>query len=488
MTSSKEAPRRTILPSVIVALIFLCNPNITIIDILPDFVSFFILARVFLYASDCAPHFEPARVAFKRLAWLNVGKFFGLFIILLVRRENSSDSDIIPLITFAFAIGEILLSVIAIRHIFNGLFYLGNRSVALATIRPFRFLGMRIRPETVKNLSYFFVIVKCFAYFSPTPLLLTRDYFTSFIAYSPASWFIGIFFASFFIAMIVGIFWLLFTIGYACAIKKEGNFFPSLYTLLDNNLGFYIERKDKLRTLVSGLTLFMVASIFTLDLALVENYDVNMIPNFIYALLLFLGALKITRYEKKSPILIVSGAVYIFTSTVSYFAESAFLVNYGYDELVIKGAARIFYPVVIFFSVIEFITLAAFLVFLYINMKKFILTNTGINDRTADIKSNRDYYSSLMIKNMIFLIAGLVAGFSKLASVIVHGSIDIVYVNNTTTGDGMLNNSVVTPAIEWIGLAVLIFSIAYIIFTFYFVSTLKDEVKMKYEDENTSLN
>ena len=63
---------------IIVALVFLFNPNISVIDILPDFVAYFILARTFLLASDCAPYFEEARVAFKRLGWLSFGKIFGL--------------------------------------------------------------------------------------------------------------------------------------------------------------------------------------------------------------------------------------------------------------------------------------------------------------------------------------------------------------------------------------------------------------------------
>lgn len=484
MTASKETKRKSIYPSVIFALIFLFNPNISVIDILPDFIAYFVLSKAFLYASDCAPHFEQARVAFKKLGWLSFAKFFGLIVIFLVRRQNSSDSDIIPLVTLAFAICEILLSVIAIRHIFNALFYLGNRSIALATIKPFKVIGITVRPETVRNLSFFFSLIKCVAYFAPTPMLLTRDYFTSFIANSPTKWFIFILLFSFFVSLIAGIVWLIFVLGYAKAIQREKNFFKALDSLLKNNVDFSIERKEKLRSLISALTFFSVASFFTLELALVENYDVNLIPHFIYATIMFFGALKITRLTKKSFMLITSGAVYILTSFIAYFLQTSFLTKYGYALLVIKGEAREAYPPVIIFSIVEFLSLALFLFFLFKAMRSFILVHTGINAFSTDIEANQDYFGSLLKKNLLFLIAGLSAGFIKLVSVILHGSVKLVYSDN---GDE-LKAAIVSPAVEWIGLAVTIFSFIYIGITLYFISTLKDEVKMKYEDENTNLN
>ncbi|MBR5140753.1 MAG: hypothetical protein IKV16_06835 [Clostridia bacterium] len=485
MTTSNEIKRPRIYPSVIFALIFIFNPNISIIDPLPDFVAYFVLARAFLYASDCAPHFEGARLTFRKLGWLNFAKFFGLAAILLVRGQNSSDSDIIPLVTFAFAICEALLSVVAIRHIFNALFYLGNRSNALATIRPFKAMGTTVRPETVRNLSYFFVIIKCVSYFAPTPMLLTRDYFTSFIGNAPTKWFIGILLGSAFLTLIVGIVWLIFTIRYAKEIRNEGMFIPSLNALLKNNVDFSIERKLKLRYLMSSLTFFTVASFFTLELSLVENYDVNLIPHFIYATIMFIGALKISRASKKSIPLIVSGAVYIITSFIAYVIQTSFLTKYGYAMLIIvKSEARSHYPAVIFSSVVEFISLFVFLVFLFKVMRVFILENTGINSFSRDIEGNDVYFGSLLKKNLYYFIAALTAALIKLISVILHGSVKLVYSDNGNE----LKAAIVSPAIEWIGLAVAIAAFVYIGVTFYFISTLKDEVKMRYEDANTNLN
>ena len=65
MNATEKKQKSRVYTSVTVALVFLFNPNISVIDILPDFVAYFLLARAFLYASDCAPYFEEARIAFK---------------------------------------------------------------------------------------------------------------------------------------------------------------------------------------------------------------------------------------------------------------------------------------------------------------------------------------------------------------------------------------------------------------------------------------
>ena len=234
MNAIEKIQKRRVYTNVIVALVFLFNPNVSVIDILPDFVAYFLLARSFLFASDCAPYFEEARVAFKRLGWLSFCKVFGLALIFIVKRGNSLDNDIIPLVTLVFAVCEALLTFSAIKNLFAALFYIGNRTDAEATISLFYFMGRKIRPESVRDISYFFFALKCIVYFAPTPFLLTSlqqpgsDIFT---------WFILILIISQIVCIIAGILWLCIVRKYALAIKNEGKFNASLELLLENNKG-----------------------------------------------------------------------------------------------------------------------------------------------------------------------------------------------------------------------------------------------------------
>ncbi len=479
MKTNQEKKSRSIYGYIIFSLIFLFNPSISVIDVLPDFIAFFVLARAFLLASDCAPHFEEARTAFIRLGWLNFFKFFGLIIMLLVKRQNTSDNDIIPLVTLVFAICEAVLTFIAIKNIFEALFYLGSRGNAPATISPFGFAGRTMRPEDLRTLSYFFTALKCLAYFAPTPFLLTRSNITASGRASLARGFITVLIISQILCVIVGIIWLCAVRRYALSIKKEGKFFETLEELLKNNRDFSIEKKETLRSIFTALTVFQVASIFTLELALVENYDVNLIPHFIYAAILLFGVYKLSRFAKGARAAYLSGGVYLAVSIAAYSVQTYFLTEYGYAGLIANKESRSFYPLVTAFSAVEFIFLAVFLFFIARMLHSFILSHTGINEDSVTLKSNESYYGSLIKKNLFFLGSGILAGLIKLISVILHGSVKLVYSDN---GDE-LKNAVVSPAVEWIGLAVAIFAFIYIGITLYFISTLKDEVKMRYEEE-----
>jgi hypothetical protein len=380
---------------ILFSLVFLFNPNISVIDILPDFVAYFILARLFLYPSDCAPHFEEARIAFRRLGWLNFLKFFGFLVMILVKRGNSSDNDIIPLVTFVFAFLEVLLMVIAIRKTFDALFYLGNRSDALATIKPFYIAKIKVRAEDVRNLSYLFAVSKCLLYFIPTPFLLTNNSLSSVGRLNLAKSFIAVLVLSNVIGVIIGVLWLIVMRKYALNIKNEGRFFSTLQKILNANYEFDIKKKIKLRSIANALTVFSVASFFTLELSLVESYDVNLIPHFIYAALLLLAVFKLAPFTKGSKPAYISGGAYLGVSAVTYCIQTYFLTEYGYSKLITVSKARAFYPVVKAFSILEFATLLVFLFFIWRMLHSFILTHTGINEDSSSQKSNETYFNSL---------------------------------------------------------------------------------------------
>lgn len=482
MNATEKKQKSRVYTSVAVALVFLFNPNISVIDILPDFVAYFLLARAFLYASDCAPYFEEARIAFKRLGWLNFFKIFGLAVMLIVKRGNSADNDIIPLVTLVFAICEALLTFVAIKNLFSALFYLGNRADAESTISPFEFMKKRVRPESVRDISYFFFALKCIVYFAPTPFLLTNLNEASDRA-ALMRWFVTILLLSQIICVAAGILWLLIVRKYALSIKEEGKFKASLDMLLENNKGFSLPKKQMLRTVISTLTLFEIGAFLTLELALIENYDVNIIPHFIYASILLFASYKLSAYAKGRKELLISGGLYLLSTVVFYGVQTHFLTEYGYARLITSKEARAFYPTVTVFAIVEFALLLVFLFSVYRMLNAFIKKHTGINEDSSLIDSNESYYGSLIRKNLYFFICGVLAGLVKLISTITHGSVKVVYSDN---GDE-IKNAVISPAVEWIGLAVAIAAFVYIGVTLYFISTLKDEVKMKYEDEAVTL-
>ncbi len=472
--SSTEKKRRSIYAPLIFCFVILFNPNISVIDIMPDFIAYFILARLFLYPSDCSPHFEEARVAFKRLGWLNLMKFFGLFVMLFVKKSDPRDNDIIPLVTIVFAVFEALLMVIAIKEIFDALFHLGNRSDAVSTIQG---------PEKVRYFSFLFAIAKCAIYFIPTPFLLSSTTTVAGAKTKLAKSFIRVLILSQLAGIVIGIFWLVMIIKYTKSIKEEGKFFSALSTVLKKDKSASLEKKILLRRASSALSLLATASFFTIELALVENYDINVIPHFIYAFLLLLFVYKLCRFSKNALLTYISGFVYLMTTIVNFVFQYRFLTEYGYDMLLTSKEARDAYPKLNVLSIIEFLALTVFLILLALLLKNFILKNTGIDTAHLDSKGREQYHRSLIGKNYALLTAGILAGAIKCLSVILHGNVKVVYTAPTNEFKPTVKDIVIAPSVEWIGLLVTVFAIIYICYALYFTSTLRDEVKLKYQNE-----
>ena len=62
-----------------ISAIFLFNPDIAIIDVLPDFIGYALLAVSMYFARDLSPHFENAWRKFRTLTLITLLKTLSLF-------------------------------------------------------------------------------------------------------------------------------------------------------------------------------------------------------------------------------------------------------------------------------------------------------------------------------------------------------------------------------------------------------------------------
>ena len=74
---------------ILFSLVFLFIPSFNVIDLMPDFLAWFILAKVFERAADSAPYFEEARSGFIKLGYVNLAKILGFIIIILVKSRDT---------------------------------------------------------------------------------------------------------------------------------------------------------------------------------------------------------------------------------------------------------------------------------------------------------------------------------------------------------------------------------------------------------------
>lgn len=105
----------------IVGCIFLCNPFINIIDILPDFIGYLFILKALSELSDLERNIGSARKKFKAAMWVSLVKC------LLVFASMIFDSTWYLILTFTFGILECMYLIPGFIDLFYGISYLEGR-------------------------------------------------------------------------------------------------------------------------------------------------------------------------------------------------------------------------------------------------------------------------------------------------------------------------------------------------------------------------
>ncbi len=105
----------------IVGCIFLFNPFINIIDILPDFIGYLFIMRALAEISDLERNIRNARARFKAAMWVSLVKCALVFASMIF------DSTWYLILTFSFGILESMYLIPAFMDLFYGISYLEER-------------------------------------------------------------------------------------------------------------------------------------------------------------------------------------------------------------------------------------------------------------------------------------------------------------------------------------------------------------------------
>lgn len=458
----------------VISLIFLFNPNISVIDPLPDFFAFYFISRLLVRAGDTAPYFEEARKSAIHLAWLSVAKLASLLVIAIVRGANNSDFDIVALFSLVFMAGEIIISVNFIRNLFRALFYLGERGDKPSIYTKLKD-GTRfaVDPDVLCSISYLFVVVKCLSYSLPFMLLLSSDPFTS--GASPRGLFPTLLTVTALLTLAIGLVWLIHAIRYAALTVKSGDFDSALDNMMSDEVRYTFERKRLVRSLSSVPTLFAFASVFSLQIAFSGYRSINIVPNLIIGILFFVLATKL-RDGKTRSWLSVSSLVYTATSAVAYLFHIRFLRQFEYFELLQSEDARRAYLPVEIWGAIEFIAFIAMTLFLLLALRRFLLDNTGISRGSEKYReTDRLYHRSILARTYAMIALGALSGIARFLSVFINSEVQLIQLNP----NDFSAVPIPAPTVPWFGALSLFVAIIYIAYSFYHAAYLKEEIRAK---------
>ncbi len=391
------------------ALIFLCNPNMHGLDILPDAVGYLLLLSAWRRLSLLDESFGEASRLFRRMAWLSVARLVGLVWIMAV---PSPDEQPTLLLTLCFAVGvlELMTVLPACHQLFRGLSYLATRingTVVFETAYAQRVQRIKQKlerlPEDDPKCSARRVVLErkwrrlrqtrditdraCFACqaFAVTKTVLCilpeiaalsdatyRAGVTSFHWYA----FVGGFrIMAIVIGGVIGIWWLIHMIRYCRKIETDEPFWCALARRCDEDERAHPERIPA-RHLKRARGYMVLACVFCLNF-FVEGIDI--FPNMLTPMLLLAAMIQLRSYISKfwGRVGTIYLTFHVLVSTLAYGFTTYFFLHYDLSAIHRSIQVQTMYGNVCIFAVVEAISMVLVLTMMSGTIVSMIRRFTG---------------------------------------------------------------------------------------------------------------
>ena len=377
------------LAAIIAGLFFLFNPNVNLIDVLPDAIG----VGLILYGITPFSHIQMrAADAAKALRMLTITELVKLASLYFYSFFTGEDQLMILLIAMVFAAFEIFFAWQAFSNLFGSLEDFGSVSE-----QPKMFEKIKM----IRVFTLIFMIAKPVFAFLPDLTLLDDARYGQVTGTGIASWqdYRGIFtIFSFVLILVVGIVWLCLTVSFFRLVKKEKALIEDINTRAAN---YYSQTESLIyRHSILALSFLLYAFFFCLELK-IEGY--SLLPPMISAVLFLIFFVLMRRFFQKEAL---TGAIlsmlYFITSGISYvmlymFADKYYLedAGFGFSETLIVDISRVFEIFDEYFTINLIVALSqivflAMMIVLFRIMKKLIAEQAGLPKSMADDKDKTD--------------------------------------------------------------------------------------------------
>ena len=388
----------------ILSLIFLFNPIVSVIDILPDFIGYLFLLKFFHTMSYTNDNVNDLCKSIKILSLITGIKVLTL---LLMPTLAALDQSMYLVFSFAFSILECVFVIPLINKLFDAFSY-----IALYESNTKCANNARIKNFTIATFVARLVLAALpdFTFLSISNGVDTQTGI-NFLQFRPV-----LFVLSTIISLIVGIVWLVFVIKYVNSLftKETLKLLKEDYSQRSIGRGLLFLSRDSM----SYLTVLCVASALVVDFNLnLVNILLDSVFSIIVTIVLVLMSVK--DYYKEKLMLVVIGILSIFhlavdiTLTVKainffdkYNLESILRVSQAEDMYLsmctYAAMSAILFIVIVFLSVLS----------LYKSAQSSLLANSGLftfaSREALSEEFKRDTKRNMTYLLIFSVIAGLV--------------------------------------------------------------------------------
>ena len=467
---NKAVKRKSLI--IVLSLLFLANPNINLIDILPDCISYILLLLVLRGAMGEVPYAAELKDALRKLTLFTAIKIPAFFI---MYSNLKYGRDIIPLFTLTFSALELIYLCYAIGNCFRMLGYIGERTDATVTIEPFK-ISRRGRhtmhPTALKTFTFIFVFAKAIFNLLPELLLLTQEDVTLRMKLSEA--YPAVLVSCFLIGIIPCLIWLKMALGYVRALKESQTFINAVASFEKVDLPEEEKRKNREKMILNSLSAIALSSLFTFDVVFEDFSSGNLLPHFIYGIIIYISLIKISDTKSQRIALSSVAIPYIVSSTITHILISRFFETYQHIDLKYSSIAKSEYLYIEIAAVCECVLVVMLLIISAITFADFIKNNTGTSPTSSEYGEfqKRDHTRLIIKGSVLFAIPALI-NILKCINVFSKAAVKIAFTDNRADGFA-------TSSMPWMGTVIFGLCVIYTIYAFYCISELSSEIKFKY--------
>ena len=448
---------------VCISFLFLFNPVLAVIDILPDFIGYLLLCIGISQLADMNYHFEESLRYFKRMLAVSIIQMFSIFLLfgLVTGRERPTA---ILLFTFTFAVVEVIFLTHAYNQFFEGFLYLGSRMEATTVFHTeaqlLRAEKRRLREEKrlekinkhrlekrrpprcpkpqrpfksntsrAASFTLIFIVLKAILTVLPEFSALIEQSYNESTRFVFLYDFIGLYRSvAFAIVIPLGLAWLIKMIRYVRSIIKDR---PFMQTLTDKYVSevepktyIFIQRAVKLAFIVLSIGI-----VFSMDFYIENN---SILPDFLCPVLLVSALVMLKKFVKIPIVSYVSCGLYTVTSAVTYIVSLVFYNSYTLSLTNIRIEAYQAFQDLIIVKIIDSVMFFFMILSLFPVLSKIINTYAGfapVSGANVQMEEKIRYVHGMLHKKLhVFLILAALCSVSGICYILLLKNVNFMWI------------------------------------------------------------
>lgn len=410
-----------------VGAVFLFDPFISVVDLLPDALGYLLMLLGLYRLSDLDERLMEATKGLRYLALIGVARLLSLFLAFGLVSPTEQPVFVL-LILFTLGVLDCIVLIPMWKNLCGGLLYLGSRNGATVMFYR-RGPGGRTRTRNIVErytacTTVFFILREVLAIL-PEVTVLSHE--KGGVEVGDATHFydfVGLYrLVGGALSLILGVVWLIMTVRFVAKLKSDTPFFGALTEKYRTEV---LTRGDlfAMRAVKSSLACLLVASVCALDIYL---DSVNILPDLLTALFLILSVVFIRRYAGKNLPALVASAAYGGVSGLSWYLQVTGYFNQGdLPDIIRDEDARLCWSHIVTLETLAAILLVVAVVLILRSLYTMVKRYTGVysfrDDPSSTYAAERTEAIHTLIRKKLLWV-GVLAGVTALSTVLWWGVI-----------------------------------------------------------------